>query len=96
MSTEQVKSFMEEVKSNKNLQEKLGALPTDNMEEAISQGLKIANEAGFDFSKEDFLTYNTQNVQETELSNSDLEQVSGGGTYTTYTNSDMYKCTGHV
>ena len=80
MSTEQVKSFMEEVKTNSSLQEKLGALSKDDMDNAIAQGLQIAKEAGFEFTKEDFLAYNAQIIKESELADSDLEQVAGGTT----------------
>ena len=96
MSIEQVKAFMEEVKTNSSLQEKLEALQTDDIDNAITQGLQIAKEAGFVFSKEDFLTFNAQTSKDTELADSELEQVSGGGTYTGYTNNGAYKCTGRV
>ena len=77
MSIEQVKAFMEEVKTNSSLQEKLGDLPKDDVEVAISQGIETAKEAGFDFSKEDFLAYNA--IKEAELSDADLDKVSGSG-----------------
>ena len=76
MSIEQVKAFMEEVKTNSSLQEKLGALPKDDVEVAISQAITIANEAGYKFSKESFTEYNT--LKEAELSDTQLEQVAGG------------------
>ena len=41
MSTEQVKAFMEEVKTNSTLQEKLGALPKDNIDDAILRAGRI-------------------------------------------------------
>ena len=78
MSTEQVKTFMEEVKTNSSLQKKLGALPKDDIDSAVTQGLQIASDAGFKFTKEDFLAYNTQSSNEAELDDSELEQVSGG------------------
>jgi len=78
MSIEQVKAFMEEVKINKALQNKFAELQTDDIDSAIIQGLKIASDVGFEFSKEDFRAYNTQVIKETELVDSDLEQVAGG------------------
>jgi len=78
MSIEQVKAFMAEVKANSSLQDTLGALPKDDAENAMSQCIKIASDAGFKFSKEDLLTFNAQSPKEDTLSDSELEQVSGG------------------
>ena len=66
MSEEQLKAFLEKVKSDTNLQEKLKA--ADDAE-AVAE---IAKEAGFSISVDDI----TQ--AQSELSDQDLEGVAGG------------------
>jgi predicted ribosomally synthesized peptide with nif11-like leader len=70
MSEEQLKAFLEAVKADAGLQEKLkGAANPDTT-------AKLAKEAGFDVSKDDWLKY--QDSQTVELSDEDLEGVAGG------------------
>ena len=67
MSEEQLKAFLEKVKTDTNLQEKLkGAADVDAI-------LAIAKEAGFSISADDL-----KNAQPTELSEEELEGVAGG------------------
>jgi len=70
MSEEQLKAFLEAVKADTGLQEKLkGAVDLDT-------AVAIAKEAGFDVSKDDWLKY--QASQTVELSDEELEVVAGG------------------
>ena len=67
MSEEQLKAFLEKVKSETSLQEKLkAAVDTD-------AALEIAKEAGFNISADDL-----QKAQSTKLSDEELEDVAGG------------------
>ena len=69
MSEEQLKVFLEKVKSNVKLQEKLNAAVSPE------SAVEIANEAGFVITVEDI-----QSMQSTtaELSDEELEGASGG------------------
>ena len=67
MSEEQLKVFLEKVKADTSLQEKLKAA-TDN--DAVTA---IAKEAGFSISADDL-----QKAQSTKLSDEELEDVAGG------------------
>jgi predicted ribosomally synthesized peptide with nif11-like leader len=70
MSEEQLKAFLEAVKADAGLQEKLkGAADLD-------AAVALAKEEGFDVSKADWLKY--QAGQILELSDEELEGVSGG------------------
>ena len=72
MPEEQLKAFLEAVKSDVGLQEKLkGAADLD-------AALELVKEAGFDVSKADLLRY--QANQTLELSDEELEGVAGGFT----------------
>lgn len=66
-SLEQLKAFLEKVKADTSLQEKLKAAADAD---AV---LAIAKEAGFKISAEDL-----KNAQVTELSDEELEGVAGG------------------
>ena len=68
MSEEQLKAFLEKVKADTSLQEKLKAAADSH---AV---LAIAKEAGFSISVDDW-----KNAQVTELSDEELEGVAGGG-----------------
>ena len=70
MSEEQLKAFLEKVQGDTSLQEKLKAA-TDN--DAVAA---IAKDAGFMISIDDL-----KNAQVTELSDDELENISGGGSY---------------
>jgi predicted ribosomally synthesized peptide with nif11-like leader len=72
MSEEKLKAFLEAVKADAGLLEKLkGAKDLD-------AAVAIAKEAGFDVSKADFLNF--QPNQAIDLSDEELENVSGGVT----------------
>ena len=79
MSEEQLKAFLEKVKDDTSLQEKLKAA-TDNDVVAA-----IAKDAGFSISADDL-----KNAQPTEISDEELEGVAGGAArpagYCTYKN----------
>ena len=69
MSEEQLKSFLEKVKTDTGLQEKLkGAADAD-------AALAIAKEAGFAIKAEDIQSMQSS----TDLSDEELEGVAGGG-----------------
>ncbi len=79
MSEEQLAALLAKLKEDAGLQEKLkGAANLD-------AALAMAQEAGFDVSKADWLKYQTQQTQ--ELSDVQLEGVAGGcaGTLSTAT-----------
>ena len=67
MSEEQLKAFLEKVKGETSLQEKLKAAADSD---AV---LAIAKEAGFSISADEFTK-----AQSTELSDEELEGVAGG------------------
>ena len=69
MSEEQLKAFLEKVKADTNLQEKLKAAGD------IDAALAIAKEAGFSITAEDIQSMQSSTV---ELSDHELEQVAGG------------------
>ena len=67
MSEEQLKAFLEKVKGDTSLQEKLKAAASPEA------ALQIAKDAGFAITAEDI-----QSMQSIELSDDELEQVAGG------------------
>ena len=74
MSEEQLKSFLEKVKTDASLQEKLKAAAD------ADAALAIAKEAGFAITAEDI-----QSMQSaTDLSDEELEGVAGGGSACLY------------
>lgn len=71
MSEEQLAALLAKLKNDGGLQEKLkGAADPD-------AAVALAKEAGFDFSKDDWLKYRLE--QPLELSDYELEALSGGG-----------------
>ena len=70
MSEEQLAALLAKLKDDAGLQEKLKGAA--NLDAAVA----LAKEAGFDVSKADWLKY--QAKQTLELSDEDLESVSGG------------------
>ena len=70
MSEEQLLALLAKLKDDAGLQEKLKG-PAD-----LDVAVEIAKEAGFDVSKEDWLSY--QSKQTLELSDKELEGVAGG------------------
>ena len=80
MSEEQLKAFLEKVKGDTSLQEKLkGAASPD-------AAIEIAKEAGFAISAEDI-----QSMQ--DLSDEELEGVAGGGGYASEARGGVCPCT---
>ena len=79
MSKGNIKKFIEECKENLVLQQKLRTLkPSDEAEFN-----KIVNEAGFDFSVEEWREYMSEisAVREGKLSDNELASVSAGGLF---------------
>ena len=71
MSEEQLKAFLEKLKGDTSLQEKLKAASDANAASAI------AKEAGFSISADEFLDEFTK--AQSKLSEAELEGVAGGG-----------------
>ena len=69
MAEEQLKAFLEKVKADTSLQEKLKAAYTD-------AALAIVKEAGFPITTEDIQSIQSATA---ELSNEELEAAAGGG-----------------
>ena len=69
MSKEQLKAFLEKVKSNAELQEKLKAAASPEA------ALQIAKEAGFSITAEDIQSMQSATA---ELSDEELEGAAGG------------------
>ena len=69
MSEEQLKAFIEKVKSDTELQEKLKAATTPEA------GFEIAKEAGFSITAEDIQSMQSATV---EVSDEELETAAGG------------------
>ena len=70
MSEEQLKAFLEKVKGDTSLQEKLKAATSNEA------ALEIAKEAGFAITAEDIQSMQSEPV---ELSDEELEGTAGGG-----------------
>ena len=71
MSEEQLKAFLEVAESDASLQEKLQAA------ESPETVVAMAKEAGFDLSEADLLKHQ-QSISEKELSDEEVDGVSGG------------------
>jgi len=72
MSEEQLSALLAKLKQDAGLREKLkGAADLD-------AALALAQEAGFDVSKEDWVNYQSQQTQVADLSDEELTRVSGG------------------
>ena len=69
MSEEQLKAFLEKVKADTNLQEKLKAAASDEA------AIEIAKAAGFAITSEDIQSMQSESV---ELSDQELEGAAGG------------------
>ncbi len=74
MTEEQLKAFLEKIKVDSSLQEKLKAAAD------VDAALAIAKDAGFSISAEDL------NKAQSELSDQELEGVAGGMTNSTLCN----------
>ena len=72
MSEEQLKSFLEKVKSDTELQEKLKAAVS------AEATVEIAKEAGFSITAEDIQSMQSTTV---DMSDAELEAAAGGGIY---------------
>ena len=78
MSEDQLKAFLEKVKSDTNIQEKLKAANARHQTEAA---IEIAKEAGFAITAEDFQSMQSAPDRDSELegvSDSELEGAAGG------------------
>jgi predicted ribosomally synthesized peptide with nif11-like leader len=76
MSNEKVLSFLNECKVDHELQEKLTKVAPEDKEGLI----KIANEAGYGFTAEEWAEYEkTLRAKKDELTEDELDNVSGGG-----------------
>ena len=69
MSEEQLKAFLEKVKADTSLQEKLKAAGSNEA------AIEIAKDAGFAITAEDMQSMQSETV---ELSDEELEEASGG------------------
>lgn len=76
MSKKTIKEFIEELKGNRELQQKLLKINTSDEASFI----KIINEAGYDFTVEEWNKYVNQKSEliNERLSDDELNQVSGG------------------
>ena len=74
MSEEQLKAFLEKVKTNTELQEKLKAAASPEA------AIEIAKEAGFAITAEDIQSMQSNGT--VELSDEELEGAAGGGGWT--------------
>ena len=83
MSEEQLKAFLEKVKADTSLQEKLKAEGADAV-------VAIAKEAGFSISADDL------KKAQSEISEEELEGVAGGGGLDTRTGGCLRRCMGFV
>jgi predicted ribosomally synthesized peptide with nif11-like leader len=72
MSEEQLKSFLEKVKADTSLQEKLKAAAD------ADSALAIAKESGFAITAEDIQSMQSSTDLSTDLSDEELEGVAGG------------------
>jgi predicted ribosomally synthesized peptide with nif11-like leader len=70
MSIESAKTFIEKVKEDEALQEKLKAVDSEE------NFFAVVKEAGFDFTKEEWGEFNTK--KEGTLSETELSSVAGG------------------
>ena len=85
MSEDQLTALLAKLKDDAGLQEKLkGAADLD-------AALALAMEAGFDVSKADWLRY--QSNQTLELSDEELEGVTGGESYLCDFTKSLVECT---
>ena len=76
MSAENVKAFFGKVEGDKDLQEKLAAAKGQEEEAALAEVVKIAADAGFEFTSAELAE---ALEAEGELSEDELKQVAGGG-----------------
>jgi predicted ribosomally synthesized peptide with nif11-like leader len=84
MSAEQLSAFLEALQADAGLQEKLkGAVDLDAV-------VAIAKDSGFDISKAALLRY--QAKQTLELTNEELEEVTGGIIWGTNTHHQPCQC----
>ena len=77
MSEDQLKAFLEAVKADAGLQEKLNAAADPDA------AVAMAKEAGFDVSKADWIKYQAMPMSDV-VGDEELEGVAGGGGPCTY------------
>jgi len=82
MSIEVVKAFMEKVKADTDLQSELQAIAPGDKDAALAKVVRVASEAGFSFSAEDYEAAAPEIAQARhaagDLSDEDLDAVAGG------------------
>ena len=86
---EQIKAFMSKAKTDSELYERLKALVTQ--EGSTSGIVELAAEHGFIFTEEDMTAAKRGGGESRELSEEELDKVSGGWTFNNY---DEDKCKG--
>jgi len=78
MSKEQIKNFIEELKTNSDLQQRHRTEKTAN---GLSL-MEIANAAGYDFTETEWDEYaRAEEAKNVKLSDDELEKVSAGGLF---------------
>jgi len=77
MGNEQIKAFVEKASTDAGLKQKLENLPKDEAE-VIKAVVKIANDAGYHFSEQDWHEAHKNMVGSGEITQEDLDKVSGG------------------
>jgi predicted ribosomally synthesized peptide with nif11-like leader len=82
MSIETVKQFWEKARSDQAIQAKLNAVQGDQKEKSLSEVLRIAAGAGFDFTAADYESAVRESLCQQhaagQLSDQELEKVAGG------------------
>ena len=73
MATENVKLFVEKVKSDSDLAEKLRNLKESDHPQQLTELVRIANEQGYDFTEAEY-----EECLREELSEEQLDKVAGG------------------
>lgn len=77
MSTENVRAFLNKARSDKQLQAKFKNLPSDS-NAAVKKIVQIGKDAGYHFTEQDWLRLRKESLQKGEISQADLDKISGG------------------
>lgn len=78
MSIQIVADFVEKLKSDPKLHDRLKALPHEDEEAAIRGLVEIARDAGYEFSADEYQAYVRKRVDSGEISEEELDKVAGG------------------
>ena len=76
MAEQQVHDFMDKVKSDENLRSKLEKMPAG--QDSIKYVIDLGKEAGYDFNERDLEAATKSKLSSGEISQEDLDKVSGG------------------